>query len=127
VKVYSIAFVAASLGLLPVHLHAEAITGPQKNAQRSAIAYLNISGFSRAGLIDQLSSPYGDQYRVQDATIAVDRLDVDWNAQAARSAAQYPQMMGFPCAGLIDQPSSSYGPKYTRAQAEFGERQAGPC
>jgi hypothetical protein len=113
--------------LFPVQVHAEVLTGPQKNAQRSAIAYLELSGFSRAGLIDQLSSEYGDQYRVQDATVAVDSLNVDWNAQAARSAAQYLKLMGFSCAGLIDQLSSKYGDQYTRAQADFGAKHAGAC
>ena len=37
-------------------------------------------------LIDQLSSEYGEQFSVEDATVAVDSLNVDWNAQAAESA-----------------------------------------
>jgi hypothetical protein len=83
--------------------------------------------FSRDGLIDQLSSSAGDGYDVADATVAVDSLTVDWNAQAAKAAAQYLSMMGFSCSGLIEQLSSSAGDQYTRAQAEFGARQAGAC
>jgi hypothetical protein len=84
-----------------------------------------MSGFSRKGLIDQLSSSYGDGYDKVDATIAVDSLDVDWNEQAARSAAQYLEMSGFSCNGLIDQLSSSAGDKYTKDQATYGAQQAG--
>lgn len=105
----------------------QSLTRPQSNAVRSASQYLSMSGFSRKGLIDQLSSSYGDGYDKADATIAVDSLDVDWNEQAARSAAQYLEMSGFSCNGLIDQLSSSAGDKYTKDQATYGAQQAGAC
>lgn len=103
------------------------LTGPQRNARRSAEAYLAMSGFSRQGLIDQLSSDAGDGYSVADATAAVDSLDVDYNEQATRAAQAYLQMSGFSCKGLIQQLSSSAGDDYTREQAEFGAKQAGAC
>ncbi len=103
------------------------LTGPQKNAARSAKSYLSMTGFSRNGLIEQLSSPYGEGYDRRDATIAVDSLSVDWNAQAARSAKQYLNMMGFSCKGLIEQLSSDYGEKYTPEQAAYGAGAAGAC
>ena len=106
---------------------AQSLTGPQRNAVRSANSYLNMTGFSRQGLIEQLSSPYGDGYSVADATIAVDSLTVDWNAQAIRSAKSYLDMMGFSCSGLIEQLSSESGDRYTRSQAQFGAQQAGAC
>ena len=106
---------------------AQNLTGPQKNAVRSAKSYLSLQGFSRDGLIHQLSSPYGDGYAVADATAAVDSMSVDWNEQAARSAKQYLSMMGFSCNGLILQLSSDAGDKYTASQAAFGARQAGAC
>lgn len=103
------------------------LTPAQRNAVRSAQAYLRMSGFSRQGLIDQLSSEYGDQFSVADATVAVENLDVDWNAQAARSAAAYLQMSGFSCQGLIDQLSSSHGEQFTVDQARVGATRAGAC
>jgi hypothetical protein len=106
---------------------AQNLTGTQKNAVRSAESYLSLTGFSRAGLIGQLSSPYGDGYNVADATAAVDSLSVDWNAQAVRSANQYLGMTGFSCQGLIDQLSSDAGDKYTVGQATYGAQQAGAC
>ncbi|WP_347273945.1 Ltp family lipoprotein [Candidatus Kuenenia sp.] len=108
-------------------MQAESLTGPQKNAVRSAKQYLSMQGFSRDGLIQQLSSDYGDGYKVADATVAVDSLNIDWNKQAVRSAKQYLSMRGFSCEGLIQQLSSSAGGKYTVSQATYGAQQAGAC
>ena len=105
----------------------EGLSRPQKNAVRSAEQYINMTGFSREGLIEQLSSEYGDGYRVDDATIAIDSLNIDWNEQAVRSAEQYLDMTGFSCDGLIEQLSSSAGSKYTVSEANYGAQQAGAC
>lgn len=106
---------------------AASLTGTQKNAVRSAKQYLSVYGFSRSGLIQQLSSDYGDAYNVADATAAVDSLNIDWNKQAARSAKQYLSMQGFSCRGLINQLSSSAGDGYTENQANYGARQTSAC
>ena len=103
------------------------LTAAQRNAVRSANSYLQLSGFSRQGLIDQLSSEFGDSYSVGDATVAVNSLSTDWNAQAARSAVSYLELSGFSCRGLIDQLSSEFGDKYTVEQATYGATQAGIC
>lgn len=95
--------------------------------RRSAQSYLELRGFSRQGLIDQLSSEYGGKFNVEDSTVAVDSLDVDWNAQAVRSAKSYLELKGFSCQGLIDQLSSEYGSNFTLAQATYGATQAGIC
>lgn len=103
------------------------LTGPQKNAAKSAKQYLSVAGFSRDGLIQQLSSDAGDGYEISDATVAVDSLNIDWNQEAVKSAKQYLSMMGFSCKGLIHQLSSSAGDKYTVDQATYGAKQAGGC
>ncbi|THD50212.1 hypothetical protein ERD95_10720 [Enterobacteriaceae bacterium ML5] len=103
------------------------LTGPQNNAVRSAKQYLSMTGFSRNGLIHQLSSDAGDGYEISDATVAVDSLNIDWNQEAVKSAKQYLSMMGFSCKGLINQLSSSAGDKYTVDQATYGAKQAGGC
>ena len=103
------------------------LTPPQINAVRSAEQYLSMSGFSKAGLIEQLSSDAGEGYSLADAKAAVDSLSVDWNENAAKSAKQYLDMSGFSCKGLIEQLSSSAGDKYTIAQATYGARAAGAC
>jgi hypothetical protein len=105
-----------------------AVAGPGvNNAIRSSRSYLSFQGFSRQGLIEQLSSPYGDGYSRSDAARAVDSLKVNWNAQAARSARLYLSMQGFSCSGLIEQLSSQYGDKYTKSQATYGAKKAGIC
>ncbi len=100
-----------------------------QNAYQAAISYLEYTGFSKAGLIDQLSSEYGDNYTVQQATDAVSALEtsglVDWNEQAVRSGQSYLEYSSFSRQGLIDQLSSAYGGKYTLAQATYAADQLG--
>jgi hypothetical protein len=86
-----------------------------------------MKGFSRQGLIDQLSSSAGDGYPVGDATVAVDSLHVDWNAQAVKSAKDYLQMTSFSCQGLVEQLSSSAGEKFTVPQAQYAAHKVGLC
>jgi Host cell surface-exposed lipoprotein len=105
----------------------EGLTASQRNALRSATSYLSMTGFSRDGLIDQLSSDAGEGYSIEDATAAVDSLNVDWNANAAKSAKEYLDMTGFSCKGLIEQLSSSAGSQYTVEQATYGAQSAGAC
>ncbi|HKE75098.1 MAG TPA: Ltp family lipoprotein [Acidimicrobiales bacterium] len=94
------------------------------NAKRSAQSYVDMSGFSRQGLIDQLSSEYGEKFPVAIATAAVDSLTVDWNQEAVESAKSYVEMSGFSRQGLIDQLSSKYGDKFTVQQATYGADKA---
>lgn len=89
-----------------------------ENAVRSAKSYLDIMGFSRLGLIDQLASAYGEGYPEDVATWAVDNLDVDWNAEAAESAKSYLDSMSFSRQGLYDQLTSEYGGQFTHEEAE---------
>lgn len=103
------------------------LTRPQKNAVRSAKDYLSTEGYSRNGLIHQLSSDAGDGYAVADATIAVDSLNVDWNEEAVKSAKDYLSTEGYSCKGLIRQLSSSSGGEFTVSQATYGAKKAGAC
>jgi flagellar biosynthesis GTPase FlhF len=99
----------------------------QKNAIKAAESYLSISGFSKAGLIEQLSSSAGSGFSNQDAVFAVDHLHVNWDEQAVRSAKDYLKTSSFSCQGLIEQLSSSAGSKYTQAQAEYAAKKVGLC
>lgn len=103
---------------------APAETSGQRNARRAAANYLDFAPFSRAGLIQQLSSDAGDGYSVADATYAVDSLKTDYNEQAYRAAKNYLSFTAFSRQGLIEQLSSSAGDKYTKAQATFGADKA---
>lgn len=61
-------------------------TVAQQNAIESAQSYLEMTAFSRAGLIQQLSSEYGEKFAMADAVFAVNHIEVDWNAEAVESA-----------------------------------------
>lgn len=106
----------------------DGLSAEEKNALASAQNYLAMMAFSRQGLIDQLSSEYGDKYPVEAATKAVDYLEennlVDWNEQAYKAAQNYLSMMSFSQQQLVEQLSSDYGDKYTQEQAEYGAAKA---
>jgi hypothetical protein len=101
------------------------LTVAQQNAVEAAESYLDFSGFSREGLIDQLSSKAADGYSEKDATIAVDSLDVNWNAEAVEAAESYLEFTSFSRAGLIDQLTSSAGDQFTQAQAVYAANKVG--
>jgi hypothetical protein len=103
------------------------MTVAQQQAVESARSYLSTgSGFSRAGLIKQLSSSYGEGFPGDVAIFAVDHLQVNWNEQAVKSAKSYMSTGGgFSRAGLIQQLSSSYGEGFTPAQAVYAANKVG--
>lgn len=104
---------------------ADGATLARQNALEEAQQYLDYSGFSWQGLIDQLSSQYGGQYDLADAEWAVDHLDVDWKEQAVREAEAYLDYSSFSRQGLIDQLSSEYGGQFTVDQATYAADQVG--
>ena len=82
-------------------------TREQQNAYKAAKSYLNFLPFSKQGLIEQLSSEYGDQYPEEVAVFAVEQLEergeVDWYEQAEKCAKSYLEVMDFSRQELIDQ------------------------
>lgn len=94
-------------------------TAGQENARESAESYLDLSAFSRTGLIKQLKY---EGYSEKDATYGVDAQKADWNKQAAASAENYLEMSSFSRQGLIDQLVFE---GFTKEQAEFGVRKNG--
>lgn len=94
-------------------------TVAQENAIETAQNYLDMSAFSREGLIKQLKF---EGYTEKDATFAVDTIKPNWKKQAAESAENYLDMTAFSRAGLIKQLEFE---GYTEAQAVFGVNQAG--
>ncbi|CDK00525.1 hypothetical protein MIC448_260023 [Microbacterium sp. C448] len=100
------------------------LTLGQENALDGAEQYLDFMPFSRAGLIEQLTSEYGSGFAPEDAEFAVATLEqagkVDWNAEAAEAAQSYLDAMSFSRDGLYDQLTSSYGAGFTPDQANAG-------
>jgi hypothetical protein len=96
------------------------MTTSQANAVQSAQKYLSMSAFSRSGLIQQLSSRYGEGYPRADAVYAVEHVAVDWNEQAVRAAKQHLGERSFSREGLIHQLEAGYGDGFTHAEAVHG-------
>ncbi len=90
------------------------ITMGQKNALKSAKSYLDYSGFSYSGLIDQLEY---EGYTTEEATYAADNCGADWNEQAARTAQSYLDYSSFSRSSLIEQLEYE---GFTPEQAEYG-------
>jgi hypothetical protein len=96
-------------------------TAAQANARESAAQYLDMTGFSRDGLIQQLV--VGEGFSKADATYGVDAQHANWNEQAALAAKQYLDMTSFSHDGLVQQ--LVVGDGYTHEQAEFGVNKVG--
>lgn len=75
-------------------------TPAQRNAVAKAQDYLEYQSFSRSGLIKQLQF---EGFGVDDATFAVDSLNVDWTEQAVKKAGEYMDYQSFSQQGLTDQ------------------------
>ena len=95
------------------------MTMGQQQATAKGESYLNMAGFSRQGLIDQLVY---EGFSEADATFAVDQLAPNWNEQAAKKAQSYINMSSFSRQGLIDQLIYE---GFTEAQAEHGAKAVG--
>ena len=94
-------------------------TVAQQNALRSGENYLGYTAFSRTGLIGQLEF---EGFSTEDATWGVDRVSVDWNAQAAASAKKCLEYSSLSHSGLVDQLIFE---GFTPEQAEYGFSQTG--
>jgi hypothetical protein len=98
---------------------ASAATPGQNNALRSAKQYLQVSAFSRSGLIHQLKF---EGYTTAQAQYGTAHATTNWSAQAVKSAKQYLQTSPFSRSGLIHQLEFE---GFTLAQATYGVRRAG--
>jgi hypothetical protein len=103
---------------------AQAFTPGQREALEAAKSYLRSGHFSRAGLIDQLTSSYGEGFSRADAVWAVNHAHANWKAEAVQAAKSYLKSGHFSRAALIDQLESPYGEHFTHAQAVYGVRVA---
>jgi host cell surface-exposed lipoprotein len=90
-----------------------------RRAVQSAESYLAMSGFSKQGLYEQLSSSAGEGFTQAQAQYAVDHVGADWNKEAVESARSYLEMMPMSRASLIEQLSSSAGDGFTYEQALY--------
>ncbi len=115
---------------MPEHdLDLSGMTLSQQNAVKTALNYIDLMAFSRQGLIEQMSSEYGDNYPRADVEYALSYLEknnlVDWNEEAAQCAQNYLDIMSFSRDGLYQQMTSESGDKYTKEQTEYALSQVG--
>jgi hypothetical protein len=115
-----LAALAATSTVVVGSAFAQASSFGQREALESAKSYLSMDSFSRAGLIQQLTSKYGEGFSHADAVWAVNHAHANWNAEAVESAKSYLSMDSFSRAGLIQQLESPYGEQFTHAQAVYG-------
>jgi hypothetical protein len=98
-----------------------AMTPTQQQAVEAAQQYLTGGeGFSAEGLLQQLTSSYGNGFSAADAQFAINYLNPNWDAQAVESAQGYMQTEpGWSQSGLEQQLTSTYGSGFTQAQADY--------
>ena len=94
-------------------------TVAQQNAREKAQSYLDISAFSRKGLIKQLVF---EKFEKADAEYGVDALKIDWKEQAAKKAQEYLDIQSFSKGALIDQLVFE---GFSKDEAAYGVKQAG--
>lgn len=90
-----------------------------RRALQSAESYLAMSGISKQGLYEQLSSSAGEGFTPAEAQYAVDHVHANWNREAVQSARSYLELEPMSRQELIEQLSSSAGEGFTYAQALY--------
>ena len=99
------------------------MTTAQENAYQSAKNYIDTMAFSKKGLMEQLTSDYGEGYEKKDAKFAINLLEerdeVNWKDEAVESAQNYLDTQSFSKDGLYEQLVSDYGEGFTEKQARY--------
>ena len=97
------------------------MTGGQQQAVDSAESYLSEGqGFSKQGLLNQLTSSFGEGFSKSDAEFAIKYLKPNWDKQAVDSANGYlSEGQGFSEQGLLQQLTATAGEGFTAAQGDY--------
>lgn len=90
-----------------------------KSALKKAKRYSDAMHMSKAGIYDQLTSEYGEQFTEEAAQYAMDNLEADYNANALKKAEEYSKTMHMSKAGIYDQLISEYGEQFTPEEAQY--------
>lgn len=89
------------------------------SALTKAASYSRLMHMSKAGLYDQLTSAYGEQFSPGAAQYAVNNVQADWNANALAKAKSYRDQMSMSPAAIHDQLTSEFGEKFTESEAAY--------
>ena len=103
------------------------MSAAQQQAVDDGRGYLSQGqGFSKQGLLSQLTSSAGNGFSAPDAEFAIHYLNPNWDQQAVDAANGYlTEGQGFSEQGLIQQLTSSAGSGFTQAQAEYAASKVG--
>ena len=96
----------------------ENATTGERMALESAKNYLDLMGFSKKGLIEQLEF---EGFTTEEATYAVEHCGADWNEQAVRVAKSYLETMSLSKKALIEQLEFE---GFTEEEAIYGAEEA---
>ena len=90
-----------------------------QSALKKAQSYSDRMHMSKAGLYNQLTSEYGEQFTAEAAQYAVDNVQADWKANALAKAHTYQEKMDMSPAAIYDQLVSEYGEQFTEDEAQY--------
>ena len=88
-------------------------------ALEKAQQYVDTMHMSKAGLRNQLTSDYGENFPKAAADYAVANVQADWKANALEKAKQYRETMNMSNSAIRKQLVSEYGEKFTQAEADW--------
>lgn len=89
------------------------------SALAKAQSYSEMMHMSKAGIYDQLTSEYGEQFEPGAAQYAIDNVKADWNANALAKAKDYQETMSMSPAAIHDQLTSEYGEQFLPSEADY--------
>ena len=90
-----------------------------QNALEKAEIYSDTMYMSKAGIYDQLTSEYGEQFPAEAAQYAIDNLDADYKYNALQKAKSYQETMSMSKEAIRDQLTSEYGEQFTQEEADY--------
>ena len=98
---------------------APAVPAEYSSALVKATSYSNVMNMSKAGVYDQLTSEYGEQFSPEAAQYGVDNVQADWNANALAKAKSYQETMAMSPESIREQLTSEYGEQFTAEESDF--------
>ncbi len=98
---------------------AESVPREHKSALKKAEIYAKTMHMSKAGIYDQLTSEYGENFPAEAAQYAIDNIVYDWKENALKKAQTYAGMMSMSDSAIYDQLISEYGEKFTPEEAQY--------
>ncbi|GGH16721.1 Ltp family lipoprotein [Paenibacillus segetis] len=97
----------------------ESVPREHKAALKKAELYAQTMYMSKAGIYDQLTSEYGENFPPAAAQYAIDNIESDWKENALKKAQQYAETMSMSDSAIYDQLISEYGEKFTKKEAQY--------